>query len=65
MTVKQLSALLNTLPFEVTFVDEQGKTGTLMKGIRCLSVRPWPLEERFIPAILPRSKNGKKDHRRI
>lgn len=32
MTVKQLSALLNTLPFEVTFVDEQGKNRYFNEG---------------------------------
>ena len=32
MTVKQLSALLNTLPFEITFVDEQGKNRYFNEG---------------------------------
>ena len=32
MTVKQLSALLNTLPFEITFVDEQDKNRYFNEG---------------------------------
>lgn len=51
LTVAQLTAMLNTIPMEITFVDEDNINRFSMKGQRISSVRAWRSTARYFPAI--------------
>mgnify|MGYP000650644088 FL=1 len=51
LTVAQLTAMLNTIPMEITFVDEDNINRFSMKGQRISNVRAWRSTARYFPAI--------------
>ncbi len=51
MTVPQLEALLNTLPIEITFVDDNNINRFLDKEQRCSNALRWRLTGKYFLAI--------------
>ncbi len=51
LTVAQLTAMLNTIPMEITFVDEDNINRFLNERPRISNVRAWRSTARYFPAI--------------
>lgn len=51
LTVAQLTAMLNTIPMEITFVDEDNINRFSTKDQRISNVRAWRSTARYFPAI--------------
>lgn len=51
LTVAQLTAMLNTIPMEITFVDEDNINRFFNEGQRISNVRAWRSTARYFPAI--------------
>ncbi len=54
MNVAQLTALLNTIPMEITFVDADNINRFFNEGPKISKDREWRLTEKYSPAIHPR-----------
>ena len=51
LTVAQLTAMLNTIPMEITFVDEDNINRFFNEGPKDFNVRAWRSTARYFPAI--------------
>lgn len=65
LTVAQLTAMLNTIPLEITFVDEDNINRFFNEGQRISSVRAWRSTARYFPAIPESGAAGAAHHRGI
>lgn len=51
MTIEQLTALLNTIPLEISFIDDNNINRFLMRDQKYLNVRAWQLTGKCSHAI--------------
>jgi hypothetical protein len=74
LSVEQVNAMLNTLPFDMTFVDHEGHVRYFTQGKERIFVRPAtiigrhvsmchpPASVHIVEGIIDSFKSGKKDH---